>query len=129
MIFLIVYLRIGAALALAPIRARGAQDSLGRLCRHCAQPVTIWPRYACQIYLVSNPQLCCGCRPVAPEPILKRPNGRLNIGWGARIRTMIKRTKISCPTIRRHPKSGLDYSRFSDFFNNKIIFVILGLDF
>ena len=42
---------------------------------------------------------------------------------------MIKRTKISCPTIRRHPKSGLDYSRFSDFFNNKIIFVILGLDF
>ena len=32
------------------------------------------------------------------------------IGWGARIRTMIKRTKISCPTIRRHPKDIIDYT-------------------
>lgn len=31
-------------------------------------------------------------------------------GWGARIRTMIKRTKISCPTIRRHPNGlGTNY--------------------
>lgn len=36
------------------------------------------------------------------KPILKRTTRvRLNIGWSARIRTMIKRTKISCPTIRR----------------------------
>lgn len=33
--------------------------------------------------------------------------GLCYLGWGARIRTMIKRTKISCPTIRRHPKSIL----------------------
>ena len=45
-----------------------------------------------------------------PHTILKRTTRvRLNIGWGARIRTMIKRTKISCPTIRRHPNSELNY--------------------
>ena len=29
----------------------------------------------CQIYLFSNPQLCCEWRTVAPKPILKRPHG------------------------------------------------------
>ena len=38
-------------------------------------------------------------------------------GWGARIRTMIKRTKISCPTIRRHPKNNADYNNLSPFCN------------
>ena len=40
-------------------------------------------------------------------------------GWGARIRTMIKRTKISCPTIRRHPKNIAHYSILCPFCNKK----------
>ena len=54
-----------------------------------------------------------------PLSILKRPKtGRLNIGWGARIRTMIKRTKISCPTIRRHPNCVNDYKHLFINCNN-----------
>lgn len=42
----------------------------------------------------------------------------LIFGWGARIRTMIKRTKISCPTIRRHPKGNAYYIFFLCVCNN-----------
>ena len=57
-----------------------------------------------------------------PHTILKRTTRvRLNIGWGARIRTMIKRTKISCPTIRRHPKSKTDYNHICNFCNKKLM--------
>ena len=42
-------------------------------------------------------------------------------GWGARIRTMIKRTKISCPTIRRHPNCVNDYKHLLINCNNNFI--------
>ncbi len=41
-------------------------------------------------------------------------------GWSARIRTMIKRTKISCPTIRRRSKDCGYYICLLFFFNKKI---------
>ena len=62
----------------------------------------------------------------ATKLILKRTTRvRLNIGWGARIRTMIKRTKISCPTIRRHPNCVYDYKYILLFCNNKIIVFLI----
>ena len=64
------------------------QFARSALCAGCAQPVTILVRFTSKIYLVSNPQQSCGWGPVAPEPILKRPSGRLNIGWGAREHTI-----------------------------------------
>ena len=65
----------------------------------------------------------CRLRTVATNQKQKRHKGVLIFGWGARIRTMIKRTKISCPTIRRHPKSNTDYKYLLRFCNN--IFTIM----
>ena len=60
-----------------------------------------------------NNVLRCKCETYLHNPceyqIKNTPVGCFLFGWGARIRTMIKRTKISCPTIRRHPKSKLHY--------------------
>ena len=58
--------------------------------------------------------LCVNCSASACQRIVADAKG----GWGARIRTMIKRTKISCPTIRRHPKCMLDYICLYFFCNN-----------
>ena len=57
----------------------------------------------------------------ATKPILKRTTRvRLNIGWSARIRTMIKRTKISCPTIRRRSNTGTIIYCFLNFAIKKL---------
>ena len=74
-----------------------------------------------------NNVLQCKCETYLHNPceyqIKNTPVGCFLFGWGARIRTMIKRTKISCPTIRRHPKSNTDYKYLLRFCNN--IFTIM----
>ena len=69
-----------------------------------------------------NNVLRCKCETYLHNPceyqIKNTPVGCFLFGWGARIRTMIKRTKISCPTIRRHPKSNTDYKYLLCFCNN-----------
>ena len=58
----------------------------------------------------------------ATKPILKRTTRvRLNIGWSARIRTMIKRTKISCPTIRRRSNDFAYYIYLLAFCNKNLL--------
>ena len=72
-----------------------------------------------------NNVLQCKCETYLHNPceyqIKNTPVGCFLFGWGARIRTMIKRTKISCPTIRRHPKSNTDYKYLLCFCNNNFI--------
>jgi hypothetical protein len=63
----------------------GQLDSLGRLCRHCAQPVTICGRGASQIYLVSNllQRSLQMIQPSDPEPKIKTPIRVFEfLGWG-----------------------------------------------
>ena len=89
-------------------------DWLGRLCRHCAAFVSAQTMQG--LFLLTHSRTChakaddVSNQTGATKPILKRTTRvRLNIGWSARIRTMIKRTKISCPTIRRRSKDRLYY--------------------
>ena len=95
----------------------GQLDSLGRLCRHCAQPVTICGRGASQIYLVSNllQRSLQMIQPSDPEPKIKTPIRVFEfLGWGNWIRTNTSGVRVRCSTIKLCPKvPWIIYPRFS----------------
>ena len=64
--------------------------------------------------------------PCADQKLNRHKAGRI-FGWSARIRTMIKRTKISCPTIRRRSKNRSYYTWLCNFCNKNFIYLIFFL--
>ena len=125
-----VYFTLWNALRLSPCPhpcVGRTQFARAALCAGYAQPVTIWLRFACQIYLVSNllQRSLQMIQPSDPEPKIKTPIRVFEfLGWGNWIRTNTSGVRVRCSTIKLCPKvPWIIYPRFS--FCNTFQYTIL----